>query len=650
NDIFNMSPLSSGNSIGLNNKGLYSLDFSGILIDKKLNIDIRYNDKEYKEETIRKLIQEYRNNLITIIENCMNKDKSEKTAADVTKENITLQQLKPYLKDIDNIKNIYPLTPMQEGMLYHALADNKSDAYNEELVIKIKGQLDISLLNESFNRLVERHDILRTAFDYENFNRDMQIVFYKRKADIRYLDISGKKFDKKDYISRTVGNDKESGFDLNKDVLIKLTIIKTQEDVYNLILNNHHIIMDGWCLNIIMLELFKIYNELKFGYKAKLEEAVPYSEYIEWLNNKDREAAKDYWTNYLADYDEAAIVPFENKENSKEYKKSEVAFEIKRDMTKKLEVIARGNKVTINAIMQSVWALLIQKYNNSNDSVFGYVVSGRNAEVKGIESMLGLFINTVPLRVKTENNMTFKELLTNINKSFAESSQWDFYPLADIQGLSDVKEKLVNNIMVFENYPVDSDGINNEILAKNDLKIVDVEAQEQTNYNFNLLVIYQDTISIKFNFNEAVYSKDNVLKIKDHFENLVSQIIKDEEIKIKDIEILSEEERSILEKFNDTQGEYPEGKVVSELFEMQVEKTPDNIAVVYENQSLTYKELNERANSLARVLKKKGVGAECIVGIMVKRSFEMIVGIMGILKAGGAYMPIDPEYPEDRIE
>ncbi|WP_278286427.1 MULTISPECIES: non-ribosomal peptide synthetase [Clostridium] len=650
NDIFNMSPLSSGNSIGLNNKGLYSLDFSGILIDKKLNIDIRYNDKEYKDETIKKLIQEYRNNLITIIEHCMNKDKSEKTAADVTKENITLQQLKPYLKDIDNIKNIYSLTPMQEGMLYHALADNKSEAYNEELVIKIKGQLDISLLNESFNRLVERHDILRTVFDYENFNRDMQIVFYKRKANVRYVDISHEKFDKEDYIDKAVKNDKKQGFDLNKDVLIKLTIIKTEEDVYNLILNNHHIIMDGWCLNIIMLELFKIYNELKFGYKAKLEEAVPYSEYIEWLNNKDREAAKYYWTNYLADYDEAAIVPFENKENSKEYKKSEVAFEIKRDMTKKLEVIARENKVTINTIMQSVWALLIQKYNNSNDSVFGYVVSGRNAEVKGIESMLGLFINTVPLRVKTENNMTFKELLSNINKSFAESSQWDFYPLADIQGLSDVKEKLVNNIMVFENYPVDSDGINNEILDKNDLKIVNVEAQEQTNYNFNLLVIYQDTISIKFNFNESVYSKDNVLKIKDHFENLVSQIIKDEEIKIKDIEILSEEERSILEKFNNTEGEYPEGKVVSELFEMQVEKTPDNIAVVYEKQSLTYKELNERANLLGRTLTKKGVGADSIVGIMVKRSLEMIVGIMGILKAGGAYMPIDPEYPDDRIE
>ncbi|MBU3162817.1 amino acid adenylation domain-containing protein, partial [Clostridium estertheticum] len=651
NDIFNMSPLSSGNSIGLNNKGLYSLDFSGILIDKKLNIDIRYNDKEYKDETIKKLIQEYRNNLITIIEHCMNKDKSEKTAADVTKENITLQQLKPYLKDIDNIKNIYPLAPMQEGMLYHTLYDNKSDAYNEELVIKIKGQLDIELLKQSFNRLVERHDILRTAFDYENFNRSMQIVFYKRKADVKYVDISDEKFVKEDYIDKVVKNDKKQGFDLNKDVLIKLTIIKTQEDVYNLILNNHHIIMDGWCLNIIMLELFKIYNELKYGYKANLKEVVPYSEYIEWLNNKDRDAAKEYWRKYLLDYNEVTAVPLENKESSKEYKKEEINLNIGKDITRKLEAIARNSKVTINTIIQSVWSVLLNKYNNSSDSVFGYVVSGRNPEVKGIENMLGLFINTIPLRVKAEGNMTFKELLTTVNKSFLESSEYDFYPLAEIQGLSEVKEKLVNNIMIFENYPVDSDGINNEVLTKNNLKIIGGKSQEQTNYNFNLTVIYQDTILIKFKFNELMYSKDNVLKIKNHFESLINQVIDNAEVLIKDIGVVRKEEKhKLLMEFNDTKVDYPREKTINELFEENVKKAPDNIAVVYEDKKLTYKELNERANSLGRTLMKKGVGADAVVGIMVQRSLEMIVGIIGILKAGGAYMPIDPEYPENRIE
>ncbi|PJI07373.1 MULTISPECIES: non-ribosomal peptide synthetase [Clostridium] len=651
NDIFNMSPLSSGNSIGLNNKGLYSLDFSGILVDKCLNLNLGYSTTEYKDETIRTLVNDYKDNLEKIIKHCMNKDKAEKTAADVTKENITLQQLKPYLKDIDNIKNIYPLAPMQEGMLYHTLYDNKSEAYNEELVIKVKGQLDIDLLKQSFNKLVERHDILRTAFDYENFNRNMQIVFYKRKANVRYVDISHEKFDKEDYIDKAVKNDKKQGFDLNKDVLIKLTIIKTEEDVYNLILNNHHIIMDGWCLNIVMLELFKIYNELKYGYKADLKEAVPYYEYIEWLNNKDRDAAKEYWRKYLLDYNEVTAVPFENKESSKEYKKEEINFNIGKDITRKLEAIARNSKVTINTIIQSVWSVLLNKYNNSSDSVFGYVVSGRNPEVKGIENMLGLFINTVPLRVKAEGNMTFKELLTTVNKSFLESSKYDFYPLAEIQGLSEVKEKLVNNIMIFENYPVDTDGINNEVLTKNNLKIIGCKSQEQTNYNFNLTVIYQDTILIKFKFNKLMYSRNNVLKIKNYFESLINQVIDNTEVLIKDIEIVRKEEKyKLLMEFNDTKVDYPREKTINELFEENVKKAPDNIAVVYEDKKLTYKELNERANSLGITLMKKGVGADAVVGIMVQRSLEMIVGIMGILKAGGAYMPIDPEYPENRIE
>ncbi|SMC29647.1 non-ribosomal peptide synthase domain TIGR01720, partial [Clostridium acidisoli DSM 12555] len=549
--------------IGLNNKVLYSLDFSGILIDKKLNIDIRYNDKEYNDETIKALINDYKDNLTKIIKHCMGKDKTEKTAADITKENIRLQELSPYLKDIDNIKNIYPLTPMQEGMLYHTLADDKPELYNEQLAIKIKGQLDIELLKQSFNRLVQRHDVLRTTFDYENFNKNMQIVFRERTSYVEYKDVSKEKFDKELYIKNIMSENRKKGFNLSKNALIKLMVVKIERNTYSLILNNHHIIMDGWCLNIIMMELFKVYNELKYGYKAALKDVVPYSEYIEWLNNRDEKAAKEYWKNYLLDYNEATLLPFKNNKVKGEYKDNQVDFVIEEDVTKKLQTIARNNKITINTILQSIWSILLQKYNNSSDSVFGYVVSGRNPEVKGIENMIGLFINTVPLRVKTKEDMTFKELLANVNKSFIESSKYDFYPLADIQALSEIGEKLINNIMIFENYPVDSEGINNEILTKNDLQIIGFKSEEQTNYNFNVIVSYQDNISIKFNFNESLYSENNVIKIKEHFENLVKQIIENEEVLVNDIEIINEEEKHrLLVEFNDTKADYPRNKTI----------------------------------------------------------------------------------------
>ncbi|MBU3179510.1 non-ribosomal peptide synthetase, partial [Clostridium estertheticum] len=463
NDIFDISSLSSGNSISPNNKSLFSLDFSAILIDESLNLNIRYSCEEYNEKTIEQLIHNYKDNLINLIDHCLNTENEEKTASDITNENISLYELKPYLKDINNIESIYPLTPMQEGMLYNTLVDDRSEAYREVLLVKIKGQLNINLLEESFNRLIERHDVLRTAFDYESFNKNMQIVFNERKTSVKYEDVSKENFEKESYIQDIIKEDKKRGFDLNKDILIKLMVIKTEENVYNLIFSNHHIIMDGWCLSIIMVELFKIYNELKYGYKAKLGEIVLYSKYIEWLNNKDRELASEYWKNYLSDYNEVTLLPFKNNESEKAYKNSEVSFVMEKDITKQLEAIARDNKVTINTIIQSIWSILLQKYNNSNDSVFGYVVSGRNQEVKGIENMVGLFINTIPLRVKTEKEMTFKELLASVNKSFLESSEYDFYPLAEIQNSSEVKEKLINNIMIFENYPIDSEGINNEV-------------------------------------------------------------------------------------------------------------------------------------------------------------------------------------------
>ncbi|MBU3108710.1 non-ribosomal peptide synthetase, partial [Clostridium gasigenes] len=651
NGIFSPSYLSTGESISLNNKSLYSLNFSGILMDKKLRLDVIYSDNDYSEETIKLLADNYKTNLLKIINHCLNNEEIEKTASDITKENISLDELKQYAKDINNIKNIYPLTPMQEGMLYHSLADEESEAYHEVLTLKIKGDLDSIILEETFNRLISRHDILRTVFDNKNFNKSMQIVFNERKTNIIYEDISEEKINKEAYINNLISENKKNKFKLNKDILIRLTAIKVEKDVYKLILSNHHIILDGWCLSILISELFKIYNELKYGYDSNLKEIAPYSDYIEWLNTKNEEEAEEYWENYLLEYDEVIEIPFKENIKKEEYKNSETIFILEEDITKKLEKIAKNSKVTVNTIMQSVWSILLHKYNNSDDVAFGYVVSGRNPEVKGIESMIGLFINTIPLRVKIEDGVTFKNLLTNINESFLENSKHDFYPLAKIQNLSETKEKLINNIMIFENYPVDDESVNTEVLVKNNLEIVDFVGVEQTNYNFNLIVGYRDTILIKFQFNELLYSEDTVERIKTHFTNLINEVIADENILVKDIEILGQDETNrLLIEFNDTQVDYPRNNTIQELFEEQVEKAPNNIAAVFEDEEISYKELNKKVNILGEKLRELGIKANDFVAISAERSLEMVIGILGIIKAGGAYVPVDPQYPEERIE
>ncbi|SHK87530.1 non-ribosomal peptide synthase domain TIGR01720, partial [Clostridium cavendishii DSM 21758] len=241
NDIFTSSPLSSGIAVSLNSKNLYLLDFLGILKDKKLILNIRYSDNQYNEQTIILLANNYKTNLINIINYCLSKEESEKTASDITKENISLYELKPYLKDINNIKNIYQLSPMQEGMLYHTLADDESEAYHNSLTLKIKGDLDISILEESFNKLIARHDILRTVFDSKNFNKNMQIVFNDRKTNVIYQDISEENIDKESYVNNIISKDKKNKFKLDKDILIRLTVIKVDKNIYSLVLSNHHI-------------------------------------------------------------------------------------------------------------------------------------------------------------------------------------------------------------------------------------------------------------------------------------------------------------------------------------------------------------------------------------------------------------------------
>ncbi len=647
NTIFTASTINSGESISLNNEILHLLDFSAILMNNCLNLNIIYSDNDYNEETIKALSKNYKANLIEIINHCISKEIAEKTAADITEENISLDELKPYLKCFNNIKDIYPLSSMQEGMLYHALLDEESEAYHEVVVLTVKGELDINMMEISFNKLIKRHDILRTIFDNKNFNKNMQVVFEERKAKIDYIDKSNELIDEQIYLQRLIAEDKKNKFKLNKDILIRLKVVRTQNDIYKLILSNHHIILDGWCLSILISELFKIYNQLKFGQDAMLKEVSSYSNYIKWIKNKNEEEAENYWENYLLDYNEVAKVPFENEDKKDGYKNSEINYILDESISSKLEKIARDNKVTINNIIQSLWAILLQKYNNSNDIVFGYVVSGRNAEVTGIENMLGLFINTIPLRVKLADNFTFKDLLENINKSYKESNEYDYYPLGKIQQLSEVKDRLINNIMIFENYPIENES---KYDKKEKLEILSLDGFEETNYDFNIMVAYKGVIGLKFQFNEFIYSKENVEKIKNHFINLINTVIQDENILIQDIEVLQEEERNkVLIDFNNSKVNYEKDKTISELFESKLWENEDNIAVVFERESLSYKELNERVNSLARKLRNLGIKRNEYVVISTERSLEMVIGILAIVKAGAAYVPVDPNYPEERI-
>ncbi|MGB7603867.1 MAG: condensation domain-containing protein, partial [Lutisporaceae bacterium] len=554
--------------------------------------------------------------------------------------------------DKSNFKDIYSLSPMQQGMLFHTIMDNTSSAYFEQGRLTINGKIDISLFEKSFNFIIEKYDILRTVFLYEKVSQPVQIVLRKRTGNILYKDVSDfKEEERKSYIEDFARKDKMQGFELSKELPMRIVVIKTNEEEHEVIWSYHHIIMDGWCLGTIIGDFFKAYSLLGKGKEISTVDNHPYSDYIKWLKRQNKEEALVYWKDYLQDYEQQASVPIlYKKTNESIYLECETQFEINEAITEKLISLARENQISLNVILQTVWGILLQKYNNTKDAVFGVVVSGRPSEVIGIESMVGLFINTIPVRIK-ENNESFIELSKEIQKNASKSMAYDYMPLADVQANTILKNNLFDHIIVFENYPLDK--LVKSIDSNQELgfSLQGFEMFEHTNYDFNLAIMPGETILLKSLYNGSIYNKEQIGQIFHHFNMIINQVVENPEITASSIDIIDNEERSkLLMEFNNTKAEYPKNKTIQQLFEEQAEKTPDKIAVVYKEKQLTYKELNQKSNIIARILRNKGVKADDAVAILIDKSIEMIIGVMAILKAGGAYLPIDIDYPTDRIE
>ncbi|KJB87261.1 hypothetical protein AZ66_14195 [Paenibacillus sp. E194] len=354
---------------------------------------------------------------------------------------------------------------MQEGMLYHALTD-ELDTYIKLSCFQVEGQIDLEMLDRAFNIVTERHDILRTVFDYSSFQQNMQVVYRKRRVAVEYIDITDQGDDREAYLDQLISQYRSRRFDLSKDMLLRIVLVRMNENTYSLIFHLHHILMDGWCNSLILIELFKIYNELKHGITASLNEVIPYFTYIDWLKNKDLDEAKAYWKGYLSECKEVTKIPFEKENKTNEVINKEMVLVLDEEKTLGLARIAQESKVTVNTVIQSIWAILLSKYNNTDDIVYGYVVSGRNAEIEGVEIIPGLFINTIPLRVKFTEISLYPDLMKHISSITLQNNKHDYVSLTDIQNLSELKNDLISSLLVFENYPIDERRLNEEIFKK----------------------------------------------------------------------------------------------------------------------------------------------------------------------------------------
>jgi natural product biosynthesis luciferase-like monooxygenase protein len=547
------------------------------------------------------------------------------------------------------IEDVYPLSPLQEGLYFHWLSNPGSTAYFEQTSFQLKGKLTIKKVEESYRELIARHAVLRTFFTQEIGERLLQVVRKEVSADFNHQDIAG---DEHFSIAAYKESDRKKGFDLNRGSQMRLTVLHLGDDTHEFIWSFHHIVMDGWCVGILIREFFQVYNSLIQNKPAALEKVYLYSTYINWLNKITPDESYAYWKNYLSGYDRITTLPKKLVNEKQNYKGEEAIVTIDKEVRNRMRTLCAESGITENTFIQTVWGVLLAKYNNTNDAVFGSVVSGRPAEVEGIEKMIGLFINTIPLRVISKKEISIRQLLKEVQQSSIDGAEHHYVQLAKIQAESELSQGLFDHILMFQNFPVHEmmEQSMDAQSASEKITLLSSEVVEQTNYDFTLIVIPMDTFSIKFKYNANVYNEQVIEGLKRHLLYIIEQAIQDPDILIRELNLVTEEERQkLLVEFNSTDATYPWDKTMLDLFEKQVAKTPDAIAVIFEDTKLSYRELDERSNQLGHYLRTSGVKEETLVPICMERGMNMLIGLLGILKAGGAYVPVDPQYPAERV-
>jgi amino acid adenylation domain-containing protein/non-ribosomal peptide synthase protein (TIGR01720 family) len=552
-----------------------------------------------------------------------------------------------------NIESIYPLSPMQEGMLFHTLEEPESGVYFEQFSFTIHGNLDVSAFELAWCQVVKRHPALRTLFVWKNHKKLLQVV--RKSVNLPWTNLDWRELspvEQEHQLEVLLQADRNKGFELDKAPLMRIALIQLAAKTYKFVWSNHHLLTDGWCLPIIYKEVFAFYEANKKGFDLHLSATRPYSDYIAWLQQQDQSKAEAYWREALEGFTAPTpLVVDRTIESNSEQKKTHLKHELHLSAitTATLKSLAQKHHLTVSTFVQGAWALLLSRYSGEQDVVFGATSSGRPPTLSGVESMVGLFINTLPVRVQVESETELLPWLMQLQRKQVEREQYSYSSLSLIQRLSEVPpgSSLFESIVVFQNYPV-----GDSLLPPSDgLQISNLQNIKSIyNYPLTLVVRPDRELLMKIIYSYDRFNADTIVRMGGHLLTLLEGMVATELQKLKDLPLLtSAESHQLLVEWNNTTKVYPFNKCIHQLFEEQVERSPDKVAVVFEDKQLTYRELNQRANCLAHHLKTLGVEPEVLVGICVERSIEMVVSLLGILKAGGAYLPLDPTLPKESL-
>lgn len=654
--VFSFAEEAHGSVFGQGVRRQVDLEVTGIVSAQKLQLSVTYHPGLHRRATVASFLEDYRQALLELVDHCRNTSVTEKTPTDFTRCTLSLADYDAFLATTnwrpEDIADVYPLSSMQAGLLYQDTLDSDSGAYFLQMSFALKGTLDIDCFHSAWEEIVKRHEILRTAFVQEGLPEPLQVILKHRPPAFLVEDISSlPTTEQHRKISDFCALDKERGFDLKEDSLVRFAVFRLDSKRHQVIWSYHHILLDGWSLGNLYKEFHRLYGARVTGSISQLPPVRQFSHYVEWLQYFDADKAQAFWGERLKGVEQVTSIPIlPGSQPEEEYRMGEITFQLTEELSRAVAELAQQSGVTVSTLMQVAWAVILCRYQNTTDIVFGSIVSGRPSELEHVEEMVGLFINAIPQRIRLEEDQPFAELLRTVQDEAMETEPYHCYPLAEIHALTPFQQGVFEHLFVFENYPTDRIVSESADDSEAGFTVGSLTSHDESHYPFNLIVVPGDAIEFRLTFNEHIYPEEQIRQVQGHLLSTLTQVVEKPFAPVGEIQVLPAEEREQLDRLHGPASLAPAGETVLDLIHGRVRSTPERTALIQEGRSMCYDLLNRRANQLARYLRESfSVGPNDRVGIALDRSETMVVSILGVLKAGGAYLPIDTGLPAEYI-
>ncbi|TDJ74247.1 amino acid adenylation domain-containing protein [Pseudomonas putida] len=616
------------------------LGIDGQVYDGCLSLTWTFSDQRFRVETIQALADAFTAELVELIEHCLCVGEAGVTPSDFTQRDLEQQELDALAVPVAEIEDIYPLTALQQGMLFHCLYTPHSAAYVNQMRVDVDG-LDVEAFAAAWQAVLDRHPVLRAGFHWEGMARPLQVIHKQARLPLSLKDYRART-DLDDALAHLAGADQAAGFVLNQAPLLRLTLVQVSAHRHHLIFTSHHLLLDGWSNSQLLGEVLQHYAG-----QTPASAAGSYRDYLHWLQQRDPALSQDFWLQRLALLDEPTRLAATLGRGGEGEGHGEHQLQLDGQHSQQLAAFARQHKTTLNTLVQAAWALLLQRFSGQSGVAFGTTVSGRPAHLAGIEQQLGLFINTLPMVLAPQPQLTVLQWLHAVQEAGLALREHEHVALVDVQRWAGQSgEALFDTLLVFENYPI-SEAL--QAGAPQGLSFGPVQAQEQTNYPLTVLVTAGECLAVQFKYQHQAFSQEAVERLGSYLRQLLLGFMAQPQGCLAGIDGFDDDEGEALLAIGRSSADLhvpPLG--LAQWVEAQVRRRPGALALIAGEQHLSYEQLNQQANRLAHKLREMGVQPGVLVGVALQRTAWLPVAVLAVLKAGGAYVPIDPDYPRER--